>query len=338
MSKTKICVIGAGGWGKNHIKTLSQLNALGGIVEPNEEKRKTIHRLYPDVDCFKSFEDSTNVDLDGFVIATPPATHRDLAIKILNHAKPVLVEKPLTLTLDEAESIQVAASGLNRKLLVGHLLLFHPAILKMKEMINNGDLGDLQYIYSNRLNLGVVRKEENVFWSFAPHDISLFQFFTESFPNDVQSSGGAFIQENIHDTTITYLNYPNGVQGHIYVSWLHPFKEHRLVVIGSKGSLHFEDSTDSKPLLFYEKDMGNIVNELSLKNKPSKIIKYEKTLPLTNELKYFIDVIGGKPINKASLKEGIDVVKILEIATASLIDSSPSKKSPLSKGAHRNEI
>ena len=322
MGHIKICVIGAGGWGKNHIRTLSELGALGGIVEADSHQRNKMIELYPNVNCLSSIEHAFKNDFDGFVVATPPITHVKLAEQILTKNKPVLVEKPLTLSIDEAQSLKNLVENFNGKLMVGHLLLFHPAIMKMKKMIQDDMLGNLQYIYSNRLNLGVVRKEENVFWSFAPHDLSLFQFFTESFPVNVQSSGGAYIQKNIHDTTMTYLKYPNGIHGHIYVSWLHPFKEHRLVIIGSKGSLHFEDAVEKKPLLYYEKDQNGNSDLSSINNKPSKTIDYESTLPLNNELEYFIDVIKGKTIDKATLNEGIDVVKILEMATNSLSPTS----------------
>ena len=134
---------------------------------------------------------------------------------------------------------------------MGHLLLFHPAILKMKAMIEDGIIGDIQYMYSNRLNLGVVRKEENVFWSFAPHDIALFQWLTDSYPININTQGMDILQNGIHDTTITTLEYPNKLMTHIYVSWLHPFKEHRIVIIGSKGMISFEDSIAGKPLIFY---------------------------------------------------------------------------------------
>ena len=138
----------------------------------------------------------------------------------------------------------------NVNIMIGHLLLFHPAINKMKQMISENKIGKLQYIYSNRLNLGTVRTKENVFWSFAPHDISIFQYFTDSFPENIFSNGAKMIQEDIHDTTLTFLEYPNNINCHIYVSWLHPFKEHRLVIIGSEGMLSFEDSAENKPLKF----------------------------------------------------------------------------------------
>ena len=192
-------------------------------------------------------------------------------------------------------------------------------------MIEKGYIGKIQYIYSNRLNLGKVRSQENVFWSFAPHDISIFQFFTNSFPKNIFTVGGDFLQKNIHDTTLTYFKYPNGIHAHIYVSWLHPFKEHRLVVIGTRGSLHFEDSTDNKPLLFHEKEENINNNLLELKNKNPKRIKYDSVLPLENELKYFIDIIKGKKITKVGINEGIDTIKILEKASKSLKLNSNAK-------------
>ena len=317
-----ICVVGAGNWGRNHIRTLHQLNSLGAVVENDPQAIRFIKEEYPYCNIHTDLISSLNKDYDGFIVATPPLTHFEIAKKIIESNKPLLVEKPLTLNVEDAVKLNDLAKKNNVNLMVGHLLLFHPAFNKISDLIGSGILGEIQYIYSNRLNLGTFRSDENVFWSFAPHDISLFQFFTESFPVEVQSSGGAFIQKNIHDTTITYLKYPDGVQGHIYVSWLHPFKEHRLVIIGSKGSLHFEDSTENKPLLFYEKDSDPELNLLSLKNKPSRKIEYEQTLPLTNELKYFIDVVGGKKIDKATFDEGLDVVKILEMATNSLTNKT----------------
>ena len=139
--------------------------------------------------------------------------------------------------------------------MVGHLLLFHPAFTKIKQFLDDGYLGKLQYIYSNRLNLGTIRSDENVFWSFAPHDISLFQYFFQNNPIEVVSRGIDILQHGIHDSTITSLKYPNNTMGHIFVSWLHPFKEHRFVIVGSKGMIHFEDSLSNKPLLFYDKSV-----------------------------------------------------------------------------------
>ena len=312
----KICVIGAGHWGMNHIKTLKSLNIKVSCVDTDVVRLKKLSSSIKNLECFSSIEESLNSDINGYIIATPSKTHSEIAKIIISKQKPVLVEKPLSLSVNESNEIKSYIKNHDGKLIVGHLLLFHPAIQKIKSMIDQGYIGKIQYIYSNRLNLGKVRNEENVFWSFAPHDISLFQYFTNSFPNEVNSMGGDFLQRDIHDTTITYLKYPNGIQGHIYVSWLHPFKEHRLVVIGTKGSIHFDDTAEGKPLLFYEKDFSK--DQFSLKNKVSRKIDYKESLPLENELKYFIDIINGKKIDMLNIDDGIDVIKILEMASNSL--------------------
>ena len=165
----------------------------------------------------------------------------------------MLVEKPLTLDSISATKLCDYAEEMNVNLMVGHVLLFHPAFQKMKQIISDGKIGDIQYIYSNRLNLGTFRTNENVFWSFAPHDISLFNFFFNQEPLSITSRGIDILQKNIHDSSITSFKYKNNKMGHIFVSWLHPFKEHRFVIIGSKGMLHFEDSLKDKPILFYDK-------------------------------------------------------------------------------------
>ena len=166
--------------------------------------------------------------------------------------------KTITLDLQEAQELNTIAKAKNSVLMVGHLLLFHPAIKKIKEFIQQEKIGKLQYLYSNRLNLGTVRTNENSLWNFAPHDISIFQYLINNKPIDIQANGGAFLQPHIHDTTLSILKYPNNIIGHIFVSWLHPFKEHRLIIIGSKGMLSFEDSTTEK--LFYFMKRGLILS------------------------------------------------------------------------------
>ena len=250
----KVCVIGAGRWGKNHIRTLYELGELGGVVDSNKKALNEIKEIYPTIPMFSNVSEAIKLKkFTGYIISTPANTHHDIAIEVMQYGNHVLVEKPVALTVNEVKNLKHFANNANVNLMAGHVLLFHPAIRKIKEMISNNIIGDLQYIYSNRLNLGTVRKEENVFWSLAPHDISIFQYFTESKPLKITSTGGIFLQKNIHDTTLTILEYKQNIKGHIFVSWLHPFKEHRLVVMGSKGMISFEDSNDSKPLKFYSK-------------------------------------------------------------------------------------
>ena len=192
---------------------------MGGIVESNPETLNRFAEQYPDVKGFLSLDEALQEkSFLGFTVATPAATHFPLAKKIIEAGKHVLVEKPFTLQNDHAKELVRLSKKNNINLMVGHVLLFHPAIKKIKNLIDENKIGKLQYIYSNRLNLGQVRTEENVFWSLAPHDISIFQYFTDLFPEKVYASGSSFLQKNIYDSTLTQLIYPNGVEGHIFVS------------------------------------------------------------------------------------------------------------------------
>ncbi len=315
----KICVVGAGKWGMNHINTLDKLNVLGGVVEINDKAKTYIKKKYPAIKINSSVDEAFKHNYDGFIVATNPNSHYSIAKKIIEKGFHVLVEKPLTLNKTDAIKLCKIAKNNNVNLMVGHLLLFHPAFRKIKQILDSGRIGVLQYIYSNRLNLGTVRTDENVFWSFAPHDISLFQYFFNDQPAEVISRGLDVLQNDIHDTTITSIKYPNKGMGHIFVSWLHPFKEHRFVIIGSKGMIHFEDSHLDKPLLLYDKSF-KIDNDRFPTPKVgiTEEIKYDKELPLDLELKYFIDHLDGKKLDIASGESAIEVIDILEQATLSL--------------------
>ncbi len=319
MIKNNICVLGGGRWGLNHIKTLFSMKINNvGCVDNDHLQLKKIKSLFPKTNCFKSLKDSLDSNFDGYIIATPPFTHADLACKIIALNKPILVEKPLCLSIAELNKIKFYIEKYNGKLLVGHLLLFHPAIQKIKKIIDSGMIGKIQYMYSNRLNVGIVRKEENVLWSFAPHDVSIFQFLSKSFPEQVHSNGISFLQKNIHDVVMTSLKYKNGIKGHIFSSWVHPFKEHRLIVIGTKGAICFEDSSKEKEIIFYDKKIKINNKSIILENLPFKKIKYKSSSPLENELQYFLRYIKGEKNNLAGIKEGGDVIQILEMANKTL--------------------
>ena len=312
MLNKQVCAVGAGSWGRNHIRTLYELGVLGGIVEQKEDLLDQISEQYPDAKTYRNIGEALGYEeFDGFTVATPAVTHHDIAAQIIKSGKHVLVEKPLVLNIKDAEQLVNLAKQYKVNLMVGHVLLFHPAIQMIKSLIAEGKIGKLQYIYSNRLNLGQVRTQENVFWSLAPHDISIFQYFSESFPNKIRANGSTFLQNGIHDSTLTQLKYPNGVDGHIFVSWLHPFKEHRLVVIGSEGMVTFEDSAEGKPLKFYSKKF-----DLS-KGFPEKIdgsvtlIDYKQKMALTEELQYFVNHLDGTKPEIANGKHALEVTKIL---------------------------
>ncbi len=318
--ENKVCLVGIGRWGKNHAKTLHGLGVLGGIVETDTGKQEEFRSIYPDIQFYGTLAEALDHDYDGFVIATPAETHYKLAKLVLNQKKHLLVEKPLALKAAEARELAALARQNQVNLMVGHVLLFHPAIQTIRQLIASGKIGKLEYLYSNRLNLGTIRKEENILWSFAPHDISIFQFLINSKPTAVAASGGAFLQPHIHDTTLTTLKYPGNIVGHIFVSWLHPFKEHRLVVIGSKGMLSFEDSSADKQVLFYEKGIDWIGGEPIKRDGPTENIPYDPAMPLAEELKYFVEHLNGDPVSISDGDSAVEVLDILELASKHLVD------------------
>lgn len=311
----RICVIGGGRWGKNHIRTLSQMGNLSAIVEANQQRLLEYLENYPSVKGYIDVDEAISHRYDGYVIATPAETHFEIARKIISNGLHVLIEKPMTITSAQSQELVKESKRSGSKVMVGHLLLFHPAIRKIKEVISSGKIGNLFYLYSNRLNLGTVRTEESVFSSFAPHDISVLDYLVGAKAIKIEAKGAKFLQEKVYDTTMTQFDYPGGVRGHIFVSWLHPFKEQLLVVVGSKGMLSFDDSTVEKEIHFYNKRI-DFENGVPVKiEEPDEVIEYEKGMPLEEELKYFIsklDSEDGSKIEINSVEDGLEVVRVLE--------------------------
>jgi len=231
-------------------------------------------------------------------------------VEALQKGKHVLVEKPITLFSGQAKELVSLAEKLHRKLMVGHVLLYHPAVVKLKELYAEGKIGRLQYIYSNRLNLGAIRTEENILWSFAPHDISVIQYLTESMPIHIDAKGAKFVQHGIEDTTLTILAYPNNVHAHIFVSWLHPFKEQRLVVIGNEGMLVFEDSLPNEKLKFYPKGFHKTENGIEKFEGAYEAIPFASAQALAEEQKHFFECIL---YDKRPLTDGVHAVEVLHI-------------------------
>lgn len=306
----KICVIGGGRWGQNHIKTLAQMGALAAIAENNKARLNELLALYPHVQGFTSVDEAIEACYDGYTVATPAETHFEIGEKLICAGLPVMLEKPMTFTVKQSEELCRLSDMKKVPLMVGHVLLFHPAIRKIKELVSAGKTGKLYYLYSNRLNLGTVRTHESVFSSFAPHDISVLDYLTGAHAEKVVAGGAHFLQQNVFDTTITQFEYPDNVRAHIFVSWLHPFKQQLLVVVGSKGMISFDDAGD-KTIRYYHKSV-NFDNGIPVKvEEPDEVIPYEKKMPLEEELKYFIGHMDSTiEINHA--KAGLEVVKVLE--------------------------
>jgi predicted dehydrogenase len=312
METKKICVIGGGKWGRNHIRTLHEMGNLVSIVESNEVRLKDLLSRYP-VKGFSNIDEAIADDFNGFVLATPAETHYSIGKKLLENGCNTLIEKPMTLCSEDSEKLIEIAKKNNARLMVGHILLFHPAIRKIRKLVKEGKIGRLYYLYSNRLNMGTVRTEENVFWSFAPHDISVLDFIVGQPPIEIHSKGGKYLQDTIDDITITQFDYPDNIKAHIFVSWIHPFKEQRLVVVGSRGMLAFDDSSTDRNILFYNKRIDWNNNIPTKIEEPDEIIDYKRSQPLENELKYFIDNLD-KRIEIADGESGLEVVRVLEKA------------------------
>ncbi|UCC12280.1 MAG: Gfo/Idh/MocA family oxidoreductase [candidate division WOR-3 bacterium] len=316
--KQHIAVIGAGGWGKNLIRNFRALGVLKTVCDIDEQKLNARKKDFPDITYTRSYETVlADTSIQGVVIATPAVTHYELAQAALAAKKHVFVEKPLSLHLNEAEELIARADKEHRILMVGHILRYHPAVIKLKELIAANELGRIQYVYSNRLNIGKIRTEENILWSFAPHDISVILFLLDEMPLSVTATGGNYLQEEITDVTLTTLDFPSGIKGHIFVSWLHPFKEQKLVVVGDKQMAVFDDIHDEKLRLYPHKiewEKGIPVAHKAA----AQVVQIDKAEPLKFECQHFLDCIAQDTQPRTDGHEGLRVLKILNAAQQSL--------------------
>jgi UDP-2-acetamido-3-amino-2,3-dideoxy-glucuronate N-acetyltransferase len=310
---------GIGYWGKNIFRILHEIKALHTCCDSDPETLGTLKRKYSDVFFCESFSDLLkNPEIQAVAIATPASTHYSLTRSALLAGKDVLVEKPLALTVQEGEELVNIAAQEKRVLMVGHILLYHPAVDKLREMISTGKLGKVEYVYSNRLNIGKLRTEENILWSFAPHDISIMLLLLQEEPVKVSGFGGDYLNPEIYDTTLTFLEFPNGVKGHIFVSWLHPYKEQKLIVVGTKAMAVFDDLSPEKLFLYPHKiewKNGKIPVAQKAKFEPIPVPAGE---PLRIELEHFLACVGErkKPLSDGS--EGLRVLRVLDLAEKGL--------------------
>lgn len=321
--KKNIAVVGTGYWGKNHVRNFYELGALRSVCDISPITLKKITQTYRGILHTSEFEEVlSDSEIQGIVIATQAETHYDLALLALNSGKDVLVEKPLALTVRQARHLHKVAIRNDRILMVGHLLLYHPAISKMKAFITHGELGDIYYLYSHRLNLGKVRHEENILWSFAPHDISVILEFLEEKPVFLQSIGEAYLQSQIHDVTMTTMKFKSGAMAHIHVSWLHPFKEHRIVIVGSEKMMVFQDTVQENRLLLYDQRV-DIVNGIpQVVQRDGVRIEFSTEEPLKRECMHFLESIETRKQPKSDGQNGIDVLEVLEWAQQELDTSN----------------
>lgn len=315
----RIAVIGCGYWGKNLVRKFSELGALAAICDANQAQAEKIAEMHGNPPIKSMDEIANSPDIDGVAIASPAEFHTEHAVKFLNANKHVFVEKPLALNMEDVHKLKDLADQKNRILMVGHILQYHPAFQKLKEIIADGKLGTLQYIYSHRLNVGKVRTEENVLWSFAPHDLTMLLSLVPSQVVQVSATGANCLDKANSDIVNVHMEFENKVKAHVFVSWLNPFKEQKLVVVGDKAMAVFDDTLDwDQKLQLYTHDV-RIENGTPIVNKADPYpIPVAQKEPLKSECQHFIDCIttNSQPITDAS--ESLEVLNVLSQAQASL--------------------
>jgi UDP-2-acetamido-3-amino-2,3-dideoxy-glucuronate N-acetyltransferase len=316
----KVVVVGSGYWGKNLVRNFHALGALAGICDTDPRVLQSLQEKYDGVATAQRFEDildGSDPSADAIAIATPAESHYELTKKALLAGKHVFVEKPLSLTVNEGEELVQLAEERQLTLMVGHILHYHQAVIRLKELVDEGELGKIQYLYSNRLNIGKIRAEENILWSFAPHDISVILMLLGEMPETVYATGGSYLQHQIPDTTLTTLDFPSRVKAHIFVSWLHPFKEQKLVVVGEKKMAVFDDVSQEK-LLLYPHKIEWLQRVPVAAKAEAEIVQVEMDEPLKAECQHFLECVAEKVTPKTDGREGLRVLQVLQASQESL--------------------
>jgi UDP-2-acetamido-3-amino-2,3-dideoxy-glucuronate N-acetyltransferase len=314
-----VVVVGTGYWGKNLVRNFHELDALYGICDVDERALKPFKDRYPEITTFTNLKALLqDPAVAAVVVSTPAKTHYALAKEALIAGKDVFVEKPIALTYKEGSELVALAEEKKRILMVGHILEYHPAVAKLKELIDAGELGDIQYIYSNRLNLGKIRTEENILWSFAPHDISVILYLLNEMPEKVAAHGGNYLNPHIADVTISTMNFPSGAKAHIFVSWLHPYKEQKLVIVGSKKMMVFDDVNPQNKLLAYNHKI-DWAGDLPVPRPEDALpVEIEKREPLKSECRHFLECVADRKTPQTSGLKGLKVLQVLEACQESL--------------------
>ena len=318
LSRPRVAVIGAGHWGKNIVRNFAALGALAAVVDQDRSTAQALCAVHGG--AATSFEDVlTDASIAAVAVATPALLHHRFAKAALEAGKHVFVEKPLALRLEQAEELVTLAERLDRRLMVGHLLQYHPAFLKLKELVREGCLGRLQYLYSNRLNLGKIRREEDILWSFAPHDLSMILSLVGQEPETVEAIGSYYLHEKIADVTTTHLRFSGGERAHVFVSWLHPFKEQKLVVIGSDAMAVFDDGEPWERKLVMFPHRINWRDGMPSPLKAEAIaVTLEPGEPLQAECQHFLDCVELGATPRTDGREGLRILSVLTRASASL--------------------
>jgi UDP-2-acetamido-3-amino-2,3-dideoxy-glucuronate N-acetyltransferase len=337
---TKVAVIGCGGWGRNLVRTFHRLGALQAVSDIDADRAKSAASEFG-VPHTTSDALLRAPDLHAIAIATPAESHAAVAIRALRAGKHVFVEKPMALTVEEARAIAHEAEQARRLVMVGHLLQYHPAYLALRKAVDEGQLGRILYIYSNRLNFGKIRRKENVFWSFAPHDISMILGLAKEMPSAVHAHGAYYLHGHLADVTTTHLEFASGINAHIFVSWLHPIKEQRLVVVGEQSMAVFDDQKPwSSKLMLYPHRVAWQNGEPMLKSAEGQAVPLVEEEPLISECRHFLECVRYGKTPKTDANEGVRVLEVLTRSESALRRAPIERPNPPSGsvGIHETAI
>ena len=325
MKRLKVGVVGAGAWGRNHVRTVAGLAEaeLAAVCDTDPKVRERVARQYPAALVTGEIGALLGV-VDAVIVASPAATHAAIARQVVEAGKPVLVEKPFALKVEDAVTVARLSAERKVPVLAGHLLVYHPAIERLRELVRTGELGKVFYLYGLRVNLGQVRKDENALWSFGPHDVSVALYLLGEHPIRVAAHGKSYLQPAIEDVVFLTMEFGSGVLAHVQLSWLDPHKERKLTVVGAKKMVVFDDMEPREKLRIYDKgvdrppEYGSFGESLAIREGDIFIPRIPSVEPLAAELAHFVRAAQGREAPRASAEDGVQVVRVLEAASRSL--------------------
>jgi predicted dehydrogenase len=321
-------VIGCGYWGPNLIRNFTQIKGSGVVAcaDLSDDRLEHVKNLYPHLDTHKDYHRLLEDDrIDAIAVATPPRTHHRIAMDALRSGRHVFVEKPMALSTEECTELIEEARRRKLKLMVGHTFVYTAAVNKIKELIRNGELGDIYYLSTTRVNLGIFQEDINVVWDLAPHDVSILNYILESMPEAVSAHGRSYIRQNVEDVAFLTFRYPGNILAHVHVSWLNPNKIRKTTVVGSKKMLVYDDVSPLEKIRIYDKGVTILPHydtfgefQLSYRFGDIFIPKLDDSEPLKVACQHFIDCIEKDLEPRSNGEQGRDVVRVLEASIASL--------------------
>jgi UDP-2-acetamido-3-amino-2,3-dideoxy-glucuronate N-acetyltransferase len=317
-SVQRVGVVGCGYWGRNLVRNFNELGRLAAVCDVELPRLEEMQRKYC-VRATSSMEELLAIpEVSAVAISAPAAQHFELAKRALLAGKDVFVEKPLALHIEEGEELVDLARKHSRILMVGHLLHYHPAVVELRRMLQEGEMGKVEYISSSRLNLGKLRTEEDILWSFAPHDISAILYLLDEMPSSVAAQGASYLNHPISDVTLTILSFASGVKAHIFLSWLHPFKEQKLVIVGDRKMAVFDDTQPEQKLVLYPHRIDWVNRVPVARRAEGEVVPLGKDEPLRLECMHFLECVRDHKTPRTDGENGLRVLKILHAAGKSI--------------------